>query len=125
MSLRFQPLRLRQARQARGFTLTALAEAGRVSSSAITEYERGERIPTANVLDRLALGLDVNRNLLSRVMPAQPTSCLFHRSMKQQVQELAEARYHWFVETLDFCARGGTFPPLNLPDLDIPGQLGD
>jgi transcriptional regulator with XRE-family HTH domain len=56
--------RVRELRDARGFSLDALAERSRVSRSNISLIERGESSPTATVLDRLAVGLGVNLSSL-------------------------------------------------------------
>ena len=49
--------RLRELRDARGYSLEALAERSGVSRSAISLIERGQSSPTAVVLDKLAIGL--------------------------------------------------------------------
>jgi transcriptional regulator with XRE-family HTH domain len=51
--------RVRELRDARGFTLEVLAERSGVSRSNISIIERGESSPTAAVLDKLATGLGV------------------------------------------------------------------
>jgi transcriptional regulator with XRE-family HTH domain len=51
--------RVRELRDAAGFSLDALAERSGVSRSNISLIERGQSSPTATVLDKLAAGLDV------------------------------------------------------------------
>jgi transcriptional regulator with XRE-family HTH domain len=51
--------RVRELRDARGFSLDALAERSGVSRSNISLIERGQSSPTATVLDKLAGGLGV------------------------------------------------------------------
>jgi transcriptional regulator with XRE-family HTH domain len=51
--------RVREFRASRGLTLEALAERSGVSRSMISLIERGESSPTAVLLERLAMGLDV------------------------------------------------------------------
>lgn len=51
--------RVRELRDARGYSLDALAERSGVSRSNISLIERGESSPTAVVLDKLATALDV------------------------------------------------------------------
>lgn len=51
--------RVRQLRDARGYSLDALAERSGVSRSNISLIERGQSSPTAVVLDKLATGLGV------------------------------------------------------------------
>lgn len=52
--------RVRDLRAARGLTLEALAERSGVSRSMISVIERGESSPTAVLLERLAMGLNVS-----------------------------------------------------------------
>jgi transcriptional regulator with XRE-family HTH domain len=49
--------RLRAERRRRGFTLEQLAAVSGVSRSMLSEVERGSRVPTVLVLDRIATGL--------------------------------------------------------------------
>ena len=46
--------RMREERRRRGFTLETLAAASGVSRSMLSEVERGSRVPTVLVLDRIA-----------------------------------------------------------------------
>ena len=50
---------LRARRKALGMSQEALAEAARVSSSYVSQLERGRRSPTLHVLESLARGLGV------------------------------------------------------------------
>ncbi len=52
--------RLRELRNARGYSLDALAERSGVSRSNISLIERAQSSPTAAVLDKLAIGLSVS-----------------------------------------------------------------
>lgn len=68
--------RVRELRDALGFSLDALAERSGVSRSNISLIERGQSSPTAVVLDRLATGLGVTVASLfedSRARAAEPS----------------------------------------------------
>ena len=68
--------RVRELRDALGFSLDALAERSGVSRSNISLIERGQSSPTAVVLDRLASGLGVTVASLfedSRTRAAEPS----------------------------------------------------
>lgn len=52
--------RLRAERLRRGFTLDALAERAGISRSMLSAVERGVRMPTVLLLDRIATGLDTS-----------------------------------------------------------------
>lgn len=64
--------RIKQLREARGWSLEALAERSGVSRSNISLIERGESSPTATVLDRLGAGLGVT--LASLFEPPAPAA---------------------------------------------------
>jgi transcriptional regulator with XRE-family HTH domain len=69
--------RLRELRDAHGFSLDALAERSGVSRSNISLIERGQSSPTATVLDKLATALGVTLASLfeeSEAAPAQAPS---------------------------------------------------
>jgi len=61
--------RVRELRDARGFSLDALAERSGVSRSNISLIERGQSSPTAAVLDKLAAGLGVTMAALFEESP--------------------------------------------------------
>jgi transcriptional regulator with XRE-family HTH domain len=51
--------RLRQLRLAREWTQEQLAEAAGITSTYISDLERGEKVPSLSILLRLARGLDI------------------------------------------------------------------
>jgi transcriptional regulator with XRE-family HTH domain len=64
--------RLRGERRRRGFTLEELAAASGVSRSMLSEVERGSRVPTVLVLDRISTGLGTSiARLLRDELPAR------------------------------------------------------
>ena len=65
---------LRRLRQERGLTLEALAAKSGVSRAMISKIERRDAVPTATVLGRLALGLEVGLSqLIGGQRPRRPT----------------------------------------------------
>lgn len=75
--------RLRAERLARGFTLESLAAATGVSRSMLSDVERGSRVPTVLVLDRIATGLGTSIARLLR--EASPTRRVVLRHDDQDV----------------------------------------
>ncbi|HWL89217.1 MAG TPA: XRE family transcriptional regulator [Polyangiaceae bacterium] len=63
--------KIRTERAQRGLSLEQLAERARVSRSMLSAVERGEKVPTVVVLDRIATGLDttLSRLLAEEVRP--------------------------------------------------------
>src|SRR4051795_3701023 len=70
--------RLRGERRRRGLTLDELAAASRVSRSMLSEVERGSRVPTVLVLDRIATGLATSIARLLREESGARTVVLRH-----------------------------------------------
>jgi transcriptional regulator with XRE-family HTH domain len=63
--------RLRNERRRRGHTLEDLAAASGVSRSMLSEVERGSRVPTVLVLDRIATGLGTS---IARLLRAEQSA---------------------------------------------------
>ena len=70
--------RLRAERRRRGLTLDGLAAASGVSRSMLSEVERGSRVPTVLVLDRIATGLGTSIARLLREEAPTRTVVLRH-----------------------------------------------
>lgn len=70
--------RLRAERRRRGLTLETLAAASGVSRSMLSEVERGTRVPTVLVLDRIATGLGTTIARLLRDETPPATVVLRH-----------------------------------------------
>ena len=58
------PDRIKEARENSGFTQQKLAEAVGVTKTAIYYYEKGRKIPSADVLKNIALALNVSADYL-------------------------------------------------------------
>ena len=82
--------RVRDERRQRGFTLEALAAASGVSRSMLSEVERGSRVPTVLVLDRIATGLGTSIARLLRDEESARTVLLRHHE-----QAVARDRSGW------------------------------
>ena len=68
----FNPQRLTVARQCRGLTKLALANAVDLTPRTITNFERGEGTPDSDIIDRLATALSFPRAFFSRADLASP-----------------------------------------------------
>ena len=72
--------RLRGERRRRDFTLEKLSAASGVSRSMLSEVERGSRVPTVLVLDRIATGLGTSiARLLRDELPARTVILRHHQ----------------------------------------------
>ena len=82
--------RLRQERRRRNFTLEDLAAASGVSRSMLSEVERGSRVPTVLVLDRIATGLGTSIARLLREEQSAQTVVL-----RRDEQDVARDASGW------------------------------
>lgn len=107
--------RIRQERESRGWSLTALASRSGVSRAMINKVERGQASPTAALLGRLsgAFGLSL--------------STLLARTEQQQVQRLVRAaeQAHWQDPATGYIRRQvapapGSDLPLDLVHVALP-----
>jgi transcriptional regulator with XRE-family HTH domain len=81
--------RVRELRQAQGWTLEQLSERCGVSRSMISVVERGESSPTATLLDKLAAGLGVNLSSLFEAPQAGAASPLARREAQPEWRDPA------------------------------------
>jgi transcriptional regulator with XRE-family HTH domain len=105
--------RVRDLRAARGLSLDALAQRCGVSRSMISLIERGETSPTAVVLDKLAVGLDVST--ASLFDDPQPRSGAVARGADQE---------HWRDPESGYVRRNvspsGAASPIQIVDVSFP-----
>jgi Zn-dependent peptidase ImmA (M78 family) len=120
----FDSERLRLARELRGLSQKAVAEeAGRLggerlTSAAVSQFERGDSTPTADRIEALAAALQVPAGYFARVQPADTEVPAFFRSLRstsatQRRRARAIAHLAWqFTSAIE--------EHVMLPDLDHP-----
>jgi transcriptional regulator with XRE-family HTH domain len=77
--------RVRSIRQQRGLSLDDVAARSGVSRSMVSEIERGQKVPTIVVLDRITAALGTS--LARLVQPEESTRVVVKRAREQQVAE--------------------------------------
>jgi transcriptional regulator with XRE-family HTH domain len=77
--------RVRAQRVLRGLSLDEVSELSGVSRSMVSEIERGRKVPTIVVLDRITSALGTS--LARLVQPEEPTQVVVRRAAEQQVAE--------------------------------------
>lgn len=117
--------RLRQAREARGLTLIGLADLVGVSSSAISQYEKGQHTPRPETFDLLTkrLNLPATYFLRPETVASVEQHRLFYRSMSsatKQARTRAGRRLEWFKEIAEYFEQFFDFPEPNIPDFGFP-----
>jgi Zn-dependent peptidase ImmA (M78 family)/transcriptional regulator with XRE-family HTH domain len=124
----FVASRLRQAREARGLSVVALAELAGVSAAAISQYEKGHHLPRIETSEVLAkrLNLPLSYFLKPEVVAPVEQHRLFYRSMSsatKQARTRAGRRLEWFKEIVAYFEQFFDFPEPNIPDFGLPDDF--
>lgn len=116
--------RLTEAREARQFTMVMLAERVDVSRQIISEYEKGVKKPSADVLARLADALAMPMSFFLKSFPPETTAGpVFFRSMAAatlQARQRARRRCQWLQRIVEYLRQFVAFRPASFPDLKPP-----
>lgn len=120
--------RLRQAREARGLSVVALAGLVGVSAAAISQYEKGHHLPRMETSEVLAksLNLPLSYFLKPEVVAPVEQHRLFYRSMSsatKQARTRAGRRLEWFKEIVAYFEQFFDFPEPNVPDFGLPDDF--
>jgi Zn-dependent peptidase ImmA (M78 family)/DNA-binding XRE family transcriptional regulator len=110
--------RLREAREARGLTATALSEMVGVTNANISHYEHGKQTPSPEVMERLVQVLNCPRSFFLRRPRPVERAIMFYRSMSaatKMARVRAEARFGWLKEVVVYFGAYLDFPQLNVP----------
>ena len=119
-NLRFVGARLREARDIRGVTATALSKATNIPVSVISSYERGRHLPPQEKLDALIKALNVKTEFLLRPIDphTHPPQIVFERSRTsttKTIRRRAAYKREWLREIVAFLDQH-----LNMPVADLP-----
>lgn len=115
--------RLREARQARGYTAVALADMIGVTRSGVSHYERGEQSPRPEVMRKIEEVLDLPPQFFWRVPANDRIRNLFWRSLSAATKSArvsAQIRYIWLEEIVRYLREYVNFPVVNFPDYEMP-----
>ena len=121
MKKKFSGERLLAAREARCISGTGLSDLVGVSRSAISQYERGEKTPSNEILMRLAEKLNLRPHYFFQTQ-LKTEGPVFYRSLAAATKasrKRAQRRYEWLRELVAAIESYVEFPELRLPDFDI------
>jgi Zn-dependent peptidase ImmA (M78 family)/transcriptional regulator with XRE-family HTH domain len=111
--------RLRQSREAMGFTMTALAEILGVSKQAVSQYEKGADSPREEVFAKMCrLFQHEPHFFLLPVNSALHLPVFFFRSMAtttKTARTKAQVRHMWMREVVNYLGDFVEFPPVHFP----------
>ena len=123
---RFVGLRLKEAREARGLTVSSLADLIGVTRQAVSQYENGQVAPSANTMSQITRTLNIPLGFfLEPVAPDEATSSVFYRSMSattKSARARAERHYGWLRRVVTWLRNYVTFPEVSFPTLNLPSD---
>lgn len=117
--------RLREAREARGYSLQQVADHLGVSKQAISGYENATIQPRADSFQRLVEFLRVPSNYFTRQPLTPHSSPTFYRSLTsatKRMRDAAEQRLKWLREIVHFLSQYVEMVPVALPACEMPSD---
>lgn len=117
---RFIPNRLSQAREARGLTVTELANIIGTSHQTISKYENSKSVPSYDTLERLSNALRVPVYYFFKDVTFTSNKVIFFRgraAATTKSKRIHQRRLEWLKEVHKYLERTLDFPKLNLPQL--------
>jgi Zn-dependent peptidase ImmA (M78 family)/transcriptional regulator with XRE-family HTH domain len=115
--------RLRQGREARSLTITALADLTGVTKAAVSQYENGIQSPRPEVMRRIEEVLNLPPLFFLRPVPTFEHNRIFYRSRKSATKTeraRAEKRHGWWKEIIEYLRSFVKFPAPNFPAPNLP-----
>lgn len=122
-NLKIIPEKLKEARLARGYTVTALAENIGISKQTISKYELGQASPSSETMMKYCnfLNFDINFFMFNNEDSNTNYGTIFFRSLKSaesQIREEIKIRIKWTNNIYRYINEFVEFPKLNLPNID-------
>lgn len=120
----FVSKRLTEAREARGWSQVQLSEAIGVTKQAISQYEKGIRTPTLDILTKVAQALRFPVHRFASPLPDSRPEPVFFRSYSAATKiarTRARRRLDWVTNDIcGFLQEFVEFPAVNFPSFDLP-----
>ena len=117
--------RLREAREARGYSLQQVADYLGVTKAAVSGYEKANYEPKSDNFQKLIEFLRVPGHYFTRPPLATHSSPTFYRSMSsatKRMRDAAEQKLKWLREIVNFFAQYVEMVPVQLPPCDMPAD---
>ncbi|NER82648.1 MAG: ImmA/IrrE family metallo-endopeptidase [Leptolyngbya sp. SIO1D8] len=119
--------KLREAREARGYTGVLLAEQIGVTRATISNYENGKRTPTPEIFEKICEVLKFPPDFFvdDSIEPVEKGSPIFYRSMSAATKRArirAETKFQWLIRFLSILETFVEFPSVNFPAIIVPAD---
>lgn len=115
----FSPERLKDIRVLNGYTVEAVAEQLGVTKQAVSKYETGQAIPSADVLTKIITLFSLPTGYLTKdeVLPKKQSAIFYRRNQRTPNRELEKAKVNlkWFYEMIEASKEVCTVPSLDIP----------
>ena len=118
---RIIPERLREAREARGFTTQSLADRIGVSRQAVAQFEVGQSAPSAETMSKIYGVLNQPPAFFTtpREKGRESSGTIFWRSLlrmkKHERDDRIARRLDWLQDVISYLEEFMEFPPVHLP----------
>jgi len=123
------PERIKEAREGRGFTLEAFAEALDVSRQAVAQYENGQISPSGEILSKIIVATAQPLSFFTTVpLRAGEPRAPFWRSLKRMEQHHRRRitkRLQWAADICAMVERFVELPKVDLPHIDFDPETAD
>jgi Zn-dependent peptidase ImmA (M78 family)/transcriptional regulator with XRE-family HTH domain len=119
--VRLIPARLKEAREAKGYSMTELANLVGVTPQAISQYESDDKQPEWSTLVRISGVLEQSISYFTSSRPdgGDPTATAFFRSFKSRTKSTNKMLRRWSVwgaQVIKYIGDSVNLPPLVVPD---------
>jgi len=121
VSNNFVPERLREARMARGLTITELAKKIGVTRQAVSQYELGHRTPNGEIIRKIYDILEFPYAFYTNPVKTDINNNVLYRSLvntKRQIRDMMDIRFKWLKKIYLYLENYIEFPEVNLPNID-------
>jgi Zn-dependent peptidase ImmA (M78 family)/transcriptional regulator with XRE-family HTH domain len=123
------PERIKEAREARGYSLDAFADALGVSRQAVAQYEIGQIVPSSDVMSRIiALTSQPPAFFITQPRRVSDSISPFWRSLKRMEdhhRRRISRRLQWVNDISEYISRFIHLPDVNLPPLEFDPTIED
>ena len=119
----FVGARLTEAREARGLTLTSLAQLVNVNVASISQYEHGRQSPSPEVMEAICDKLNFDVRFFQKPSVDHQTDCINFRSNSSATKTArtkAGRRFGWAKEINWYLREYLDMPALNIPVFSLP-----
>lgn len=122
------PARIKEAREARDYTLEGFAEDLGVTKSAVAQYESGQISPSGEVMSRIIALVEQPPSFFTAPITISENGTPFWRSLKRMEahhRRRIRRRLTWAREVVDYLERFIDLPQPNIPTFDFDHETSD